>query len=59
MAIYCLIVLAYRVISKLVFDKQVREQAYLLWEQRGRPNGDDWQDWFTAETMLTHSPPIP
>src|SRR5579863_2963358 len=28
------------------------ELAYALWERRGRPLGDDWADWFAAETAL-------
>lgn len=28
---------------------RIRQRAYLLWEARGRPFGDDWADWFQAE----------
>jgi hypothetical protein len=26
--------------------------AYRLWEERGRPHGDDWTDWFNAERIV-------
>lgn len=26
--------------------------SYTLWEQRGRPDHDDWADWFQAERMM-------
>jgi hypothetical protein len=30
----------------------VRELAYSLWEQRGKPNDNAEQDWFEAERLL-------
>lgn len=29
-----------------------RESAYFSWLQRGQPLGDDWSDWFNAETFI-------
>jgi Protein of unknown function (DUF2934) len=29
-------------------DDQRRERAYFSWLNRGKPNGDDWADWFEA-----------
>lgn len=26
--------------------------AYCLWENEGRPAGDDWKHWFRAEELL-------
>jgi hypothetical protein len=34
-------------------DRQkLRERAHLLWEQGGRPNGEDLKHWLTAECEL-------
>jgi hypothetical protein len=30
----------------------IRQLAYRLWEQRGRPEGDPDEDWFAAEWLL-------
>lgn len=30
----------------------IRLRAYALWEARGRPEGDDWADWFDATRQL-------
>lgn len=30
-------------------NERVRSRAYQLWDERGRPLGDDWTDWFQAE----------
>ena len=30
----------------------VRERAYILWEKRGRPHGNDRQDWVEAEAQI-------
>lgn len=31
-----------------LFDRAVRETAYFLWEQDGRPQGREQQYWFAA-----------
>jgi hypothetical protein len=31
---------------------KLRELAYERWESRGRPLGDDWADWFSAEARV-------
>ena len=33
-------------------DAQVEELAYKLYEERGRTDGNDQQDWFEAESIL-------
>jgi len=34
-------------------DRQkLRERAHLLWEQAGRPSGEDVEHWLTAEREL-------
>jgi hypothetical protein len=33
----------------------IAEKAYSLWEQRGRPNGNDLQDWLEAEKLVRFS----
>jgi len=35
------------------FEQKVRERAYELYEQRGREDGHDVEDWFRAEEELT------
>jgi hypothetical protein len=32
--------------------KSIEEIAYELWENRGRPLGEDWADWFAAEARV-------
>ncbi len=32
-------------------EEQVRQLAYELWEQAGRPHGLDLQHWFEAEVI--------
>lgn len=32
--------------------ERIARRAYELWEERGRPEGDDWRDWFDAEREL-------
>jgi len=34
-------------------DAAIREQAYLLWEQEGRPEGRETEFWMRAEVALT------
>ena len=38
--------------SALIDDNLVREQAYYLWEQDGRPFGRDAEYWLRAEAAL-------
>ena len=33
-------------------QEQIRKRAYELYEQRGRVDGFDEQDWFTAESEM-------
>jgi len=33
--------------------RAVSELAYRLWDRRGRPEGEDQEDWFEAERQLT------
>lgn len=33
-------------------ERDVRERAYSLWEARGRPEGDAYEDWFAAERQI-------
>lgn len=34
-------------------EDEVRERAYLLWEEAGRPEGDGVEFWLRAEQDLT------
>jgi Protein of unknown function (DUF2934) len=34
--------------------EEIARRAYKLWEQRGRPNGSREEDWFRAESELSH-----
>jgi hypothetical protein len=36
--------------------KAIRERAYTIWEQEGRPNGKDLDNWLRAEaeTAISH-----
>jgi hypothetical protein len=38
--------------SKKPNEEAVRQLAYRLWEQRGRPHGRSEEDWFAAEKRL-------
>jgi hypothetical protein len=31
--------------------RRIAEKAYSLWEQRGRPHGNDLRDWLEAERI--------
>jgi len=31
--------------------RRIAEKAYALWEQRGRPHGNDLRDWLEAERI--------
>jgi hypothetical protein len=37
-------------------DAQIRETAYLLWLEEGRPQGRDQEHWHKAIDMLTPTP---
>lgn len=39
-------------ITEVVPDSQIQELAYKLFEERGRVDGNDQQDWFEAESIL-------
>ena len=41
--------------SKSVLEAEVRRLAYQLYEERGRENGHDLDDWLRAETELTEA----
>lgn len=33
-------------------EEQVKEIAYSLWEQQGRPAGKDWEHYYAAQRIL-------
>jgi len=37
-------------------DGFLQARAYARWETRGRPQGDDWTDWLSAETEVQVEP---
>ena len=37
-------------------DAEIRELAYRLWDEAGRPDGRDQDFWLQAETCLTKAP---
>jgi hypothetical protein len=37
-------------------DDRVRERAYLIWVDEGRPNGRDVDHWLRAKWELKHEP---
>jgi len=39
--------------------EEIAQRAYELWEQRGRPNGSREEDWFRAESELSHPSEVP
>jgi hypothetical protein len=41
--------------SKQVFEDEIRRLAYQLYEERGREDGHDVDDWLHAETELTEA----
>jgi hypothetical protein len=40
-------------VNRQIDPSSVRELAYRLWEQRGRPEGCSEEDWFEAERQLS------
>jgi Protein of unknown function (DUF2934) len=38
--------------NDVVTEAQIQDLAYKLYEQRGRVDGNDQQDWFEAESIL-------
>jgi Protein of unknown function (DUF2934) len=41
--------------SPVQLQELIRETAYELWEQRGREDGRDFDDWVTAEWEVTRN----
>ena len=39
--------------------EEIAQRAYELLEQRGRPNGSREEDWFRAESELSHPSEVP
>ncbi len=39
--------------SPEMIQEQIRQRAYELYEQRGREEGHDSDDWLTAESQVT------
>lgn len=42
-------------IDPRIIEEQIRARAYALFEERGREEGHDWEDWFRAEEEITAS----
>jgi hypothetical protein len=40
-----------------VDEQKIKEAAYALWEQDGKPNGLDLEHWFKATTILERADP--
>ena len=41
-----------RVDLNLGFREQIARRAYELWQERGSTSGNDWSDWFRAESEI-------
>lgn len=41
---------------QIVSEEDIRQKAYLLWEEAGRPESDGVEFWLRAETELLGSP---
>ncbi len=39
--------------THLPVQDEIRRRAYELYEQRGKEDGRDWEDWFRAEAELS------
>ena len=44
------------VVTDPKLEEEIRGRAYVLYEQRGREDGHDIDDWLRAEAELPHSP---
>jgi hypothetical protein len=40
-----------------VEEQKIKEAAYALWEQDGKPNGLDLEHWFKATSILQRADP--
>lgn len=40
-------------------EAAIRERAYAIWEQEGRPDGREWDHWNRALSELASAPPAP
>ena len=40
-------------IDPSIIEERIRARAYELFEERGREEGHDWEDWFRAEEEIT------
>jgi hypothetical protein len=38
-------------------EQAIRQRAFLIWEQKGRPTGEDLDNWLTAERELRYELP--
>ena len=38
-------------------DERIRNEAYRLWEEAGRPHGRDAEFWQQAAALVEHAPP--
>jgi DUF2934 family protein len=43
----------YRTLESIELQEQIRRRAYELYEQRGREDGHDLEDWLRAESEVT------
>ncbi len=39
--------------------RDLEQLAYVLWQERGCPEGSPEQDWFAAERLLQQDAPVP
>ena len=42
-----------------IYEEEVADRAYALWQRRGGEHGRDHEDWFEAERQLRHTPGRP
>lgn len=40
--------------THLLVQDEIQRRAYELYEQRGKEDGRDWEDWFRAEAELSN-----
>jgi hypothetical protein len=43
----------YQTLESIELEEQIRLRAYKLYEQRGREDGHDLEDWLRAESEVT------